>query len=171
MDVARIVMHMLWKKCQKHKMYSSAQFAATTCFRKQTKPTYVGFVCYLERINMSANKTITILLVLIITLILTSCVRNDTQKENLERQNTYNNYVFAKDENDESLVTIYSGTRYQVVPLVPSGNGCFVQKVYLLDKDGNVAGQGNLEGFRYSLDGKLYVSPFSRRITTTNVPA
>ena len=120
----------------------------------------MGFVCYLERINMSANKTITILLVLIITLILTSCVRNDTQKENLERQNTYNNYVFAKDENDESLVTIYSGTRYQVVPLVPSGNGCFVQKVYLLDKDGNVAGQGNLEGFRYSLDGKLYVQSF-----------
>lgn len=68
--------------------------------------------------------------------------------------------TFISDNAEENLVTIYSGTRYQVVPLVPSGNGCFVQKVYLLDKDGNVAGQGNLEGFRYSLDGKLYVQSF-----------
>lgn len=70
------------------------------------------------------------------------------------------NTVFVTEDAAENLVTIYSDTRYQVVPLAPSGNGCFVQKVYLLDKDGNVAGQGNLEGFRYSLDGKLYVQSF-----------
>ena len=70
----------------------------------------MDFVCYLERINMSANKITTILLVLITTLILTSCERNAPQKENVETQNIHNNYVFEKDENDESLVTIYSGT-------------------------------------------------------------
>ena len=110
---------------------------------------------------MSANKITTILLVLITTLILTSCERNAPQKENVETQNIHNNYVFEKDENDESLVTIYSGTRYQVVPIAPSDNGCFVQKIYMLDDEGNIAGQGNLNGFRYFLDGKLYIQSFS----------
>ena len=69
--------------------------------------------------------------------------------------------TFIADDAEENLVTIYSGTRYQVVPIAPSGNGCFVQKIYMLDDEGNIAGQGDIMGFRYFLDGKLYIQSFS----------
>lgn len=98
-------------------------------------------------------------LLLTVLLLLPSCQRLPRREEDTAVPDASAMTFVAEDES-ASLVTIYSGTRYQVVPLVSSGNGCFVQKVYLLDKDGNVAGQGNLEGFRYSLDGKLYVQSF-----------
>ena len=98
-------------------------------------------------------------LLLTALLLLPSCQRLPRREEDTAVTDASAMTFVAEDES-ANLVTIYSGTRYQVVPLVPSGNGCFVQKVYLLDKDGNVAGQGNLEGFRYSLDGKLYVQSF-----------
>ncbi len=69
--------------------------------------------------------------------------------------------TFIADDAEENLVTIYSGTRYQVVPIAPSGNGCFVQKIYMLDDEGNIAGQGDIKGFCYFLDGKLYIQSFS----------
>lgn len=40
--------------------------------------------------------------------------------------------TFISDNAEENLVTIYSGTRYQVVPLAPSGNGGYYSQMLAL---------------------------------------
>lgn len=72
------------------------------------------------------------------------------------------NSSFVVDEQKTNLVTIYSGTRYQVVPLVPE-NGGYYSQMLALHMQGNEEDVffANEGPYYYFLDNKLYLSSFT----------
>ena len=63
--------------------------------------------------------------------------------------------TFVSDDAEENLVTIYSGTRYQVVPLVPQEGTFFMTELSLKQRDGTVM-MATFNAMRYILEDRIY---------------
>ena len=70
-------------------------------------------------------------LMLTALLLLPSCQRLPHREEDTAVTDASAMTFVAEDES-ANLVTIYSGTRYQVVPLAPSGNGGYYSQMLAL---------------------------------------
>ena len=105
-------------------------------------------------------KRFTVLL-LTALLLLPSCQRLPHREEDTAVPDASAMTFVAEDES-ANLVTIYSGTRYQVVPLIPENSGYYSQMLALhtLENEEDVFFV-NEGPYYYFLDNKLYLSSFT----------
>ena len=89
-------------------------------------------------------------------LLLISCSKDGIQETgNKNNAESESNISFISDNAEENLVTIYSGTRYQVVPLVPQEGTFFTMELSLKQGDGTVM-VGTFNAMQYILEDRIY---------------
>lgn len=93
-------------------------------------------------------------LLLTVLLLLPSCQRLPHREEDTAVTDASAMTFVAEDES-ASLVTIYSGTRYQVVPLVPQEGTFFTTELSLKQRDGTVM-MAMFNAMGYILEDRIY---------------